>query len=71
VIGTSSSDCREANHRVKGIGHSTFTPEEVEQMKNSDNATLNGRYLAKFNPQSEMLRQPQDNSDLQVSALLN
>ena len=24
---------REHNHRVKGIGHSSFTPEEAEQMK--------------------------------------
>jgi len=57
---------REHSHKVKGVGHSTFTPEEVTQMENSDNDKVNAVYLANFNPSSERLRQPQDNSDLQL-----
>ena len=57
---------RELNNRVKGIGHSTFTAEEVEQMKQTDNEKVNAVYLARYNPSQERMRMPQDNSNQQL-----
>ena len=57
---------RELNGRVKGVGHSSFTAEEVERMKATDNEQLNAVYLAKYNPSKERMKMPQDNSDQQL-----
>ncbi len=41
---------REFNHKIKGIGHSSFTPDEVSMLKltTSGNESVNARYLAKY-----------------------
>lgn len=54
---------RECNQKIKGVGHSSFTVEDVELMKKSDNDLVNQIYLARYNPSSERLRAPQDNND--------
>ncbi|GKY92794.1 hypothetical protein MPSEU_000249100 [Mayamaea pseudoterrestris] len=54
---------RECNQKIKGVGHSSFTPEDAEQMKNTDNDKVNQLYLARYNPATERLRAPQGNHD--------
>jgi len=59
---------REFNHRVKGIGHSVFTAEDLARMRQPDagNEAANFQYMAQFNPDRERLRQPEDNCDQQL-----
>lgn len=54
---------RELNARVKSVGHSSFTSEEAEQMKATDNDQMNALYMARYSPSSERLRRPVDNRD--------
>ena len=56
---------RELSSRVKSIGHASFTPEEVEMMKTTDNDKVNSIYLARYDPQRERMKMPQDNNDRQ------
>ena len=55
---------------MKGIGHSSFTAEDVAklQSENSGNEAVNEIYLARYDPNSirERLRPPTDNNDLQL-----
>eukprot|EP00970_Alexandrium_tamarense_P006833 scaffold1201_cov199-Alexandrium_tamarense.AAC.7 len=59
---------REFNHKIKGIGHSSFTPEEIAKLRHPDsgNEAVNARYLANYNAQRERMRPPQNNNDLQL-----
>lgn len=54
---------RELNGRIKGVGHSSFTAEEVERMTASNNEQVNAIYLAKYDPSRERMKMPQDNND--------
>ena len=56
---------RELNNRVKGMGHSTFTAEEVEYMKKSDNDKINAIWLARYNPHHDRMRPPEGNQNQQ------
>jgi len=49
---------REFNHRIKGIGHSSFSKEEASLLSSHDNGSLNSIYLANFNQNEERLRAP-------------
>jgi len=55
---------REINSKIKSLGHSTFTNDEVEMMKQTDNDKVNTAWLARYDPQNErnrMNRQPDSN----------
>ncbi|KAL9179299.1 hypothetical protein ACHAXT_008589 [Thalassiosira profunda] len=57
---------REFNHKIKGIGHSSFTAEEVAMLREptSGNEAVNAHYLARYSS-SDRMKQPQNNNDLQ------
>ncbi|KAL7480067.1 hypothetical protein ACHAW6_005774 [Cyclotella cf. meneghiniana] len=57
---------REFSHKIKGIGHSSFTPEEVAMLRlpHSGNEAVNARYLAKYSSSHDRIKPPKDNSDL-------
>ena len=59
---------REFSARVKGIGASSFTAEEVARMRqpNAGNEAVNAVYMARYNPSTERLKAPTDNSDQQL-----
>eukprot|EP00569_Conticribra_weissflogii_P005781 CAMPEP_0171336666 /NCGR_PEP_ID=MMETSP0878-20121228/6177_1 /TAXON_ID=67004 /ORGANISM="Thalassiosira weissflogii, Strain CCMP1336" /LENGTH=940 /DNA_ID=CAMNT_0011838167 /DNA_START=115 /DNA_END=2937 /DNA_ORIENTATION=- len=56
------------NHKIKGIGHSSFTPDEVARLRHPDagNEAVNAKYLANYDPRRERLKPPHDNNDLQL-----
>ncbi|GAX22343.1 Arf-GAP domain and FG repeats-containing protein 1 [Fistulifera solaris] len=54
---------RESNARIKSVGHSSFTAEEAEQLKATDNDQINALYMARYSPSTERLRRPMDNRD--------
>lgn len=54
---------RESNARVKSVGHSSFTAEEAEQLKATDNDQINALYMTRYSPSTERLRRPMDNRD--------
>ena len=57
---------REINLKIKSLGHSTFTDQEVEVMKQSDNDKVNEVWLALYDPQKErsrLNRQPEGNQN--------
>jgi hypothetical protein len=56
---------RELNMRVKGIGASTFSQEEVDKLKETSNDQVNAVYLARYNPAVERLEAPTNNYDQQ------
>jgi len=56
---------RELNNRVKGIGHSSFTQEEVDKLKTTDNDKVNALWLARYNPQNERMKPPEGNQNQQ------
>jgi hypothetical protein len=41
---------REISHKIKGIQHSSFTPEEAAALQQTNNARVNRVYLATYNP---------------------
>jgi len=49
---------REFNHRIKGIGHSSFTLEEATFLSSNGNEIVNAQYLANYNAMGERLRPP-------------
>ena len=59
---------REFSARVKGIGASSFTADEVARMRRPDagNEAVNAAYLARYSPTGERLRAPTDNADQQL-----
>ena len=57
---------RELNNRVKGLGHSSFTEEEANRMKETDNEKVNNVWLARYNPQQERMKPPQGNQNQQA-----
>lgn len=54
---------REINNKVKSLGHSTFTNEEVEQMSGTDNDQVNALWLARYDAQRDRMKPPQGDSD--------
>jgi len=57
---------REINSKIKSLGHSTFSNDEVEMMKQTDNDKVNAAWLARYDPQNErnrMHRQPENNQN--------
>mmetsp|Transcript_33330 Transcript_33330/g.38614 ORF Transcript_33330/g.38614 Transcript_33330/m.38614 type:complete len:1052 (-) Transcript_33330:256-3411(-) len=61
---------REFNHRMKGISHASFSHEDVLKIKEAgNNETVNKIYLAGYNPSGEVVKQPQNNSDLSLLKL--
>jgi len=58
---------REFSHKIKGIGHSSFTDEEVAKLQhsNSGNEAVNAKYLARYDPRSDRMKAPHNNNDLQ------
>ncbi|GAX10249.1 Arf-GAP domain and FG repeats-containing protein 1 [Fistulifera solaris] len=54
---------RESNARIKSVGHSSFTAEEAEQLKATDNDQINALHMARYSPSTERLRRPMDNRD--------
>ena len=58
---------REFNHKIKGIGHSSFTPAEVTQLRSPTcgNEAVNAIYLANYNSRNERMKAPHNNTDLQ------
>jgi hypothetical protein len=56
---------RELNNRVKSFGHSTFTQEEVDKLKTTDNDKINALWLARYNPHSDRMKPPQGNQNQQ------
>lgn len=62
------NNSREFNHKVKGIGASSFTATEVTQLRNpgiSGNEAVNAKYLANYDARSDRMKAPQNNTDLQ------
>mmetsp|Transcript_7419 Transcript_7419/g.8185 ORF Transcript_7419/g.8185 Transcript_7419/m.8185 type:complete len:723 (-) Transcript_7419:3303-5471(-) len=57
---------RELNMRVKGIGASTFSQEEVDRIKSTNNDEVNKLYLSRYNPGSERLQPPTNNHNEQL-----
>lgn len=55
---TCSGVHREFSHRVKGIGASSFLPEEAEFLSQHGNEKVNQKYLANYHPASERLKEP-------------
>jgi len=50
---------REFSHRIKGIGHSSFTVEEANTLKEiGGNEVINAKYLATYKESYENLKQP-------------
>jgi hypothetical protein len=49
---------REFNHRIKGIGHSSFTTDEATFLSSNGNETANANYLASYSAMGERLRPP-------------
>jgi len=49
---------REFNHRIKGIGQSSFTKEEAFLLSEQGNEIVNSLYLSNFSKSSERLRAP-------------
>ncbi|MGK3749446.1 MAG: hypothetical protein ACI8RD_001741, partial [Bacillariaceae sp.] len=63
---TCSGIHREINSKIKSLGHSTFTDQEVEMMKQTGNDKVNAMWLARYDPQNErnrMNRQPDGNQN--------
>ena len=57
---------REIGSKIKSLGHSTFTEEEVDAMRQTNNEQVNGVWLANYDPQGErnkQNRQPEGNQD--------
>jgi len=55
---------REYSHRMKGIGASCFTEEEVVQLEGNEATNL--KYMAKYDSSKERMKQPENNNDLQL-----
>ena len=55
---------RELNHRVKGMGHSSFTMEEIQQLQQTSNDHVNSIYLQRYNPHAERMKPPNGNANL-------
>jgi hypothetical protein len=49
---------REFYHRIKGVGHSAFTSEEVSFLSDHGNDVVNAKYLKNYNPALEVLKPP-------------
>ena len=63
---TCSGIHREINSKIKSLGHSTFTDQEVEMMKQIGNDKVNAMWLARYDPENErnrMNRQPDGNQN--------
>ncbi|KAL3902557.1 MAG: hypothetical protein SGILL_010784, partial [Bacillariaceae sp.] len=54
---------RELQNSVKSLGHSTFTPQEVDMMSKTDNDKVNAVWLARYDPARERMKPPQGNGD--------
>jgi hypothetical protein len=54
---------REFNNKVKSLGHATFTNEEVEMMKQTDNDKVNAMWLASYDVGKERMKPPDGNQD--------
>jgi hypothetical protein len=57
---------REINSKIKSLGHSTFSEEEVEMIGQTSNEQVNALWLAKYDPSDErnrQNRQPVGNQD--------
>ena len=62
------NNSREFNHKVKGIGASSFTATEVTQLRNpgiSGNEAVNAKYLANYDTRSDRMKAPQNNTYFQ------
>jgi Putative GTPase activating protein for Arf len=57
---------RELNMRVKGVGASTFTQEEVDKLRETSNEQINTIYLARYASSYEKLQAPTNNYDQKV-----
>ena len=56
-----------SNPRIKGMGHTTFTKEEVEMISTvGGNDKINAIYLANYHPSQERIKPPIDNSDVHI-----
>lgn len=55
---TCSGVHREFYHRIKGVGHSAFTSEEVSFLSQHGNDVVNAKYLKNYNPTLEVLKPP-------------
>ena len=53
--------------RIKGMGHTTFTAQEVETIANeAGNERVNAMYLANYHPSQERMKPPVDNNDSHI-----
>uniref|UniRef100_A0A7S2PP83 Arf-GAP domain-containing protein n=1 Tax=Skeletonema marinoi TaxID=267567 RepID=A0A7S2PP83_9STRA len=59
---------REFSHKIKGIGHSSFTAEEITKLQHSNagNEAVNAKYLARYDPRMDRLKAPHNNNDMQL-----
>eukprot|EP00984_Skeletonema_dohrnii_P002962 scaffold1009_cov116-Skeletonema_dohrnii-CCMP3373.AAC.5 len=59
---------REFSHKIKGIGHSSFTAEEITKLQHSNagNEAVNAKYLARYDPRMDILKAPHNNNDMQL-----
>ena len=57
---------REFNHRIKGIGHSSFSADEVAGLSEAGNAAVNAMFMAGYSSSGERLRPPENNHDQQL-----
>ena len=64
VCTTCSGILREFNVRVKGISASTFSPEEVQLMKDGGNSKAHKLWLSEFDEDSFSLPQPQESDKI-------
>ncbi|KAL3942571.1 MAG: hypothetical protein SGBAC_003241, partial [Bacillariaceae sp.] len=56
---------RELNNRIKGLGHSAFTEEEAQKLKETDNDKVNRIWLARYDPARDRMKVPRGNQDQQ------
>ena len=49
---------REFSHRIKGVNHSEFTAEEVQNLQKVGNEKANSKWLATYNPSTSRLKCP-------------
>ena len=56
-----------SNPRIKGIGHTIFTKEEVDMIQTiGGNERVNAIYLGNYHPSQERMKPPMDNTDVHI-----
>eukprot|EP00587_Corethron_hystrix_P001906 CAMPEP_0113326342 /NCGR_PEP_ID=MMETSP0010_2-20120614/18443_1 /TAXON_ID=216773 ORGANISM="Corethron hystrix, Strain 308" /NCGR_SAMPLE_ID=MMETSP0010_2 /ASSEMBLY_ACC=CAM_ASM_000155 /LENGTH=639 /DNA_ID=CAMNT_0000186613 /DNA_START=32 /DNA_END=1951 /DNA_ORIENTATION=- /assembly_acc=CAM_ASM_000155 len=60
---------REFSHRIKGVNHSEFTAEEVQNLQKVGNEKANSKWLATYNPTTSRLKCPNVSNSENESSL--